>query len=287
MKRILILMMSAAIWSACSNSNGSTEKTGETKDSTSKETTFSGSTTIAPLALKVARSFHLQHDDFNFTISAAGSGVGIADLENNATDIAMSSRDMNDTERKKFEDSKKPVTEVKIASDALAVIVNPATGVDKLTREQLEKVFAGDVSNWKELGGKDIEITVFSRETTSGTYEFFKETVMKTQPFSNLAKQEQSNDAVRNNVMATPGGVGYVGLAFINDKVKAVTVSFDGKTYIAPNIEDVKNKTYPLTRPLFLIYHNSIAGKVKPFMDYLLSAQGQKEAEEIGYVSLQ
>jgi phosphate transport system substrate-binding protein len=299
MKRIIMLMTSAALWSACNSGQGSTTNTDSLKaksetssDSTKSqteagaETRFSGSTTVAPLALKTARLFHVTHEGFNFSIAAQGSGVGITDLENDATDIAMSSRDMTDAERKVFEDKKEPITEVKIANDALAVVVHPGNGVDKLTREQLEKIFSGAVTNWKELGGKDEKITVISRETTSGTYGFFKDAVLKSKDFAKTAEEVASNDIVKNKVSTTEGAIGYVGLAFLNDKVKALPISFDGKNYIAPDIADVKNKTYPLTRHLYLIYHNSYADQVKPFIDYLLSADGQKEIEEIGYFSI-
>jgi phosphate transport system substrate-binding protein len=193
---------------------------------------------------------------------------------------------MNESERKNFETSNHPVTTVKVANDALAVVVHPGNGVDKITREQLEKVFSGELKSWKELGGKDLKIMVVSRESGSGTYEFFKEAVMKTNAFTNSSLLEQSNDAVLDKVSNTTGGMGYVGLAFINEKVKALQVSFDGMPYVSPDIKDVKNKTYPLARPLYLIYHNDNEKKVKPFIDYLLSADGQKKVAETGYVPI-
>ncbi|WP_343671482.1 phosphate ABC transporter substrate-binding protein [Chitinophaga sp.] len=292
MKRITLLMMSVALWSACnSNHESKNLPAGDSAKATTAAISenmilLSGSTTIAPLAQKVAGYFRMQNDSFDIKITEGGSSVGIADLEKGATDIAMSSRDMNEAERKKFQETNHPITEVKIADDALAVVVHPGTGVDKITREQLEKVFSGEVTNWKELGGKDIKIMIISRESSSGTYEFFKEAVMKTKEFTTLAMFQHTNGTVVNKVSNTVGAIGYVGLAFIDDKVKALPVCFDGKTYVAPDIKHVKSKTYPLARPLFFIYQNSSAAKVKTFVDYLLSAEGQKEVEETGYVPI-
>lgn len=285
-------MMSAALWSACNANHESKNQT--VGDSLKAKPTvsnaniihLSGSTTIAPLAQKIAGYFRMKNDNFDINITEGGSSVGIADLEKGATDIAMSSRDMNEKERKQFQETNHPITEVKIADDALAVVVHPGTGVEKITREQLEKIFSGEAKNWKELGGKDVKIMIISRESSSGTYEFFKEAVMKTKEFTTLAVFQHTNGTVLNKVSTTEGAIGYVGLAFINDKVKALPVCFDGKNYVAPDIKHVKTKTYPLARPLFFIYQNSSAAKVKTFVDYLLSADGQKEVEETGYVSI-
>lgn len=285
-------MMSAALWSACNANHESKNQTvGDSlkaKPAGSNENIIhlSGSTTIAPLAQKIAGYFRMKNDNFDINITEGGSSVGIADLEKGATDIAMSSRDMNEKERKQFQETNHPITEVKIADDALAVVVHPGTGVEKITREQLEKIFSGEMKNWKELGGKDVKIMIISRESSSGTYEFFKEAVMKTKEFTTLAVFQHTNGTVLNKVSTTEGAIGYVGLAFINDKVKALPVCFDGKNYVAPDIKHVKTKTYPLARPLFFIYQNSSAAKVKTFVDYLLSADGQKEVEETGYVSI-
>lgn len=292
MKRITLLVMSAALWSAC---NSNHESKNQSAIDSLKETPatsnanvihLSGSTTIAPLAQKVAGYFRKLNDSFDIKITEGGSSVGIADLEKGATDIAMSSRDMHGDERQRFQAGNHPVTEVKIADDALAVVVHPGSGVSKITREELEQVFSGEVTNWKQLGGKDVKIMIISRESSSGTYGFFKEAVMKTKSFSSLAMYQHTNGSVINKVSTVEGAIGYVGLAFINDKVKALPVSFDGKNYIAPDIKHVKTKTYPLARPLFFIYQNSSAAKVKTFVDYLLSDAGQKEVEESGYVSL-
>lgn len=285
-------MMSAALWSACNAGHASKNQTEgdslKTKPAVINENIIhlSGSTTIAPLAQKVAGYFRMKNDSFDIKITEGGSSVGIADLEKGATDIAMSSRDMNETERKQFQETNHPITEVKIADDALAVIAHPGTGVEKITREQLEKIFSGEAKNWKELGGKDVKIMIISRESSSGTYGFFKEAVMKTKEFTTLALFQHTNGTVLNKVSTTEGAVGYVGLAFINDKVKALSVCFDGKNYIAPDIKHVKSKTYPLARPLFFIYQNSSEAKVKTFVDYMLSPDGQKEVEETGYVSI-
>jgi phosphate transport system substrate-binding protein len=218
-------------------------------------------------------------------VTGGGSGVGLAALQNGTTDIAQSSRKMKLDEKMKLQDAGKAFTETIIAYDALAVIVNPGNKVTQLTREQLESIYTGKVTNWKEVGGDDMKIVVYSRETSSGTYEFFKEHVLNKKNFATSALLMPATGAIVQSVSQTKGAIGYVGLAYLEADIKPLKVSYDqGKTFVQPNVENAMNKTYPISRPLYYYYLNSTAKTVQPFVDFILSAEGQKIVKEVGYV---
>lgn len=244
-----------------------------------------GSDTCLPLVQKEAENYMKGDSKRSVTVVGGGSGVGISALIEGSTDIAMSSRKMKFEEKNKINEAGKSAREVVIAYDALAVIVNPANKVGKLTREQLEGIFTGKITNWKQVGGADMPIVAYSRETSSGTYEFFKTNVMKNKNFKNGIMSMPATGAVVQSVSQTPGAIGYVGLAYLNSRVKALAISYDkGKNYVAPSVETAKNKTYPIVRPLFLYYPNSLKTKVTPFINFVLSAEGQKIVSQVGYI---
>ena len=186
-----------------------------------------------------------------------------------------------------FTDAKKPVKEVTVAWDALAVIVNPKNTVKKFTREQLEDIFTGKITNWKQVGGADAKIIAYSRESSSGTYEFFKEHVLNKKNYATSCLLMPATGAIIQSVSQTPGAIGYVGLAYLTGKVGAASISYDqGKTYVKPSMANAKNKTYPVSRKLYFYYLASKEAEYKPFMDFVLSKKGQKIVEEVGYVPL-
>jgi phosphate transport system substrate-binding protein len=137
----------------------------------------------------------------------------------------------------------------------------------------------------KEVGGADMKIVAYSRETSSGTYEFFKESVLKNKNYMNGILSMPATGAIIQSVSQTKGAIGYVGLAYINKEVKPIHVSYDaGKTFTEPSFENAKNKAYPIVRPLFYYYDVKNEGKVKPFIDYILSAEGQATVKQVGYI---
>lgn len=246
-----------------------------------------GSDTVLPLSQKEAESYMKTNKSAKITVIGGGSGVGLAALVDGTTDIAMSSRKMKMTEKMKLTDAGKAVKETTIAFDALAVIVNPANKVSQLTREQLEGIFTGKIKNWKDVGGNDMPVTVYSRETSSGTYEFFKEHVLNNKNYASSVLSMPATGAIIQSVSQTKGAIGYVGLAYVEKDVKTIKVSYDkGKTFIEPSMETAKNKTYPVIRPLYYYYLSSSEKMIKPFVDFILSADGQKIVQEVGYVPL-
>ena len=246
-----------------------------------------GSDTVLPLSQKEAETFMKKNPTAKITVIGGGSGVGIAAFLDGTTDIAMSSRKMKMSEKMKLTDAGKAYKEITIAYDALSIIVNPANKVTQLTREQLEGIFTGKITNWKDVGGDDEKIIAYSRESSSGTYEFFKEHVLNNKNYGSTVLNMPATGAIVQSVSQTKGAIGYVGLAYMEKTVKDVKVSYDkGKTYVEATIANAKNKTYPITRPLFYYYLTKDEKKVKPFVDYVLSDEGQKVVSDVGYVSL-
>ena len=255
----------------------------------SQKTSFKikGSDTVLPLSQKEAETYMKKNSNASITVTGGGSGVGLSALLSGTTDIAQSSRKMKIEEKQKMIDAGKSVKEVIIAMDALSVIVNPSNKILQLTREQLEGIFTGKIINWKEVGGDDLSIIVYSRETSSGTYEFFKEHVLSKKNFAPSALLMPATGAIVQSVSQTKGAIGYVGLAYSDKSVKSLKVSYDkGVSFIEPSVENAMSKKYPITRPLYYYYLTSIEGNVKPFVDYILSAEGQQIVRQEGYVPL-
>ena len=246
-----------------------------------------GSDTVLPLTQKEAEEYMKKNSGSSIMVTGGGSGVGLSALLSGTTDIAQSSRKMKMDEKMKLQDAGKAFTEKIVAHDALAVIVHPSNKVSQLTREQIEAIYTGKITNWKEVGGDDMTIVLYSRETSSGTYEFFREHVLNKKNFAASALLMPATGAIVQSVSQTRGAIGYIGLAYMESNIKAINVSYDsGKTYVTPSIDNAKNKTYPITRPLYYYYLNSAEKVVKPFLDYVLSAEGQKIVGEIGFVPL-
>jgi phosphate transport system substrate-binding protein len=249
--------------------------------------TIKGSDTVLPLSQKEAETFMKKDPSSKITVVGGGSGVGIAAFLDGTTDIAMSSRKMKMSEKMKLQDAGKAYKEVIIAYDALSIIVNPNNKVNQLTREQIEGIFTGKITNWKDLGGNDEKIVAYSRESSSGTYEFFKEHVMNNKNYGTSILMMPATGAIVQSVSQTKGAIGYIGFAYMDAKVKDVKVSYDkGKTYVEASVANAKNKSYPIVRPLFYYYLTKAESKVKPFVDYILSAEGQKVVGNVGYITL-
>lgn len=249
--------------------------------------TIKGSDTVLPLAQKEAEQLMKTTNDVSITVVGGGTGVGLTALIDETTDIAMASRDLKTEEKLKFSEAKKEIESVTIAFDALAVIVHPSNKVKQLTREQLEDIYTGKIKNWKEVGGDDAKIVAYSRESSSGTYEFFKEEVMNKKNYASDILSMPATGAIVQAVGQTKGAIGYVGLAYETKEVKQLAVSYDqGKLYVEPSISSAKDKTYPISRPLFYFYNKENTAKVKPIIDFALSPEGQKIVAEIGYIPL-
>lgn len=250
-----------------------------------------GSDTVLPVSQEAAEMYMSLHPDSRVTVTGGGSGVGISALMDGTTDIAMSSRSIKFNERVKLKNSGKQLREAVVAYDALAVIVHPSNPVTHLTRQQLEAIFRGKVTNWNQVKdpytgkrGPDLKIVVYSRETSSGTYEFFKTSVLREKNYMAGVLSMPATGAVIQSVSQTRGAIGYVGMAYVNDRVRAVKVSYDGKHFVYPTMETGRNHIYPIIRELYYYYTADRAKVVEPFLRFLLSGEGQRLVMRSGYV---
>ena len=229
-----------------------------------------GSDTVLPLTQELSEMYMKRNPSAMVTVTGGGSGVGISALLDGTTDLAMASRRIKFGEKMKMKQSKHEPCEVIVAYDALAVIVNPENPVGRLTREQLEGIFRGKI---------------YSRETSSGTYEFFKESVLHNKNYMSSILSMPATGAIIQSVRQTKGAIGYVGLAYLNPYVKAVAVSYDGgANYVSPSVETAMKKEYPIVRPLYYYYDKKNESKVMPFIDFIASPEGQKKTLELGFI---
>ncbi|WP_455587838.1 phosphate ABC transporter substrate-binding protein [Bacteroides sp.] len=244
-----------------------------------------GSDTLLPVAQQTAERFMNRNSDARVTVTGGGTGVGIAALVDNTTDIAMASRPIKFSEKMKAKTAKINIEEAIVAYDALAVVVHPSNPVKQLTRGQLENIFRGKITNWKQVGGEDRKIIVYSRETSSGTYEFFKESVLKNKNYMSGSLSMPATGAIIQSVSQTKGAIGYVGLAYVSPRVKTLAVSYDeGTHYAQPSVENATNKTYPIVRPLYYYYTTENKEAVTPLIDFILSDEGQDIIKKSGYI---
>lgn len=243
-----------------------------------------GSDTVLPVAQQTAERFMALNPDARITVTGGGTGVGISALLDGTTDIAMASRPIKFSEKMKVKSAGKEVEEVIVAYDALAVVVHPSNPVKQLTRQQLEDIFRGKITNWKQVGGDDRKIVVYSRETSSGTYEFFKESVLKNKNYMSSSLSMPATGAIIQSVSQTKGAIGYVGLAYLSPRVKSLSVSYDGKHFTPPTMESATDKSYPIVRPLYYYYNTENAGQVNPLISFILSPAGQEIIKKSGYI---
>ncbi len=247
-----------------------------------KAIVLKGSTTVLPIAQPCAEVFMDQSPNIDISVQGGGSGVGIASLIDGTCDIGNSSRPAKEEEIKTAQEKGVEIYANIIARDAIAVIVNPANQVEGLTLDQIKDIYLGKISNWSEIGGKDQAIVVVSRDSASGTFETFNELALKKEKLRPDALMQASNAAVATTVATTRGAIGYVGLGYVTDKVKAIKVN-----NTLPSKETVNDNSYPLARPLFMYTNGQPEGTIKEFLDFVLGAEGQKLVEENGFLSVQ
>ena len=171
-----------------------------------------------------------------------------------------------------------------VAYDALAVVVHPSNPVKQLTRQQLEDIFRGKITNWKQVGGDDRKIVVYSRETSSGTYEFFKESVLKNKNYMSSSLSMPATGAIIQSVSQTKGAIGYVGLAYLSPRVKSLSISYDGTHFAPPTMESATDKSYPIVRPLYYYYNTENSEQATPLIHFILSPAGQEIIKKSGYI---
>jgi phosphate transport system substrate-binding protein len=245
--------------------------------------TVAGSTTVQPLAEKMAEAFSAINPDVEITVQGGGTGVGVKSAGEGTVDIGTASRELKQEEK----DTYKDLTAYTIAKDGIAMIVNPGVKVDGLTKAQVRDIFAGTIVNWKDVGGPDKPIIVVSREEGSGTRDAFQTMVMGTDaagnavPIVGTAILQNSNGAIRTTVAETPFSIAYLSFGYLDSSVK--TLAIDG---VAATEANALNGTYPVVRPLLLLTKGEAAGLAKAWIDYILSPAGQQIVTEQGYLAI-
>ena len=254
----------------------------EPTSSSSQERTsikVTGSTTVLPIAQLTAEAYMGTHPNTDIQVTGGGSSVGVQAAGEKTADIGMSSRDVKSDELKKYPN----LVITTIGIDGVALIVNPSNTITSLTTTQIKDIYAGNYTNWKQVGGPDQAIVVVGRDSASGTREFFSEKVMNKGDFTSTQLEKNSNGAVQQTIAQTPGAIGYVGLGFIDNTVKAVKVDTNG-ALVEPTIANILSGAYPLSRSLYMITNGQPTALAKTYLDYILSPEGQSILAEEGFV---
>ena len=257
---------------------------------------ITGSNTVTPLSSVWAEEFMNMHPEVNIAVSGPGSGAGIADLINRTNDICQASRTIRATEIEQAQANGVEPYEIRVAIDALSVVVHPDNPVSELTFVQLSAIYTGQITNWSEVGGNDVEIVAIARDTNSGTHVFFKEQVVQMKGLPTEDKSlEYGGDVLLlpsteegvNQVADNANAIFYPGLGYVTDEVKLTAVKQTAdSTGVLPSIETALDGTYPIARPLLFYTDEEPTGVIKDFIDYCLSAEGQEKVLEVGYVPL-
>ena len=245
--------------------------------------TVKGSDTLVILAQKWAEEYMKSNTTVTIQVTGGGSGVGISALINGATDIANASRKMKPTEKDKLKARYNTLgVEVACAKDGITIYLNPTNKVKELSIKQLGDIFKGTITNWKEVGGADQAIKLYGRENSSGTYVFFQENVVKGD-YATSCQTLPGTAAVVNAVKKDPNGIGYGGAAYAEGIEICKVKKDDNSPAYKATAETIKNNEYPITRYLYMYLANRPTGEIKKYIDWILSAEGQKMVVEVGY----
>src|SRR6476620_3770224 len=238
-----------------------------------------GSDTLgAKLVPQLAEQFKAKHPDTTFDIAAEGSTTGIAAIIDGTAQIGMSSRRAKPSEVGAASSKGINMKPTIVAYDGIAVIVNSGNSVKGLTKKQVEQIFTGEVTDWSAVGGSSGKISVYTRNTSSGTYSDFKELAMKKRDYAPSAQKMAGNEQIASEVGKNANGVGYVGLAYTNASgIKVMAI--DGSL---PSVKSVHGKTYPYARPTFYYTNGEASGVAKEFLDFTIGSAGQRIAAQVG-----
>src|SRR5881392_3452018 len=242
-----------------------------------------GSDTLgAKLVPQLAEHFKAEHPGTTFDIAAEGSTTGIAAIIDGTAGIGMSSRRAKSSEVGAANAKGKNMKPTIVAYDGIAVIVNSANLVKGLTKKQVEQIFTGEVNDWSAVGGSGGKISIYTRNTSSGTYSDFKEMAMKKRDYAGGSQKMAGNEQIAAEVGKNPNGIGYVGIAYI----KATGVKAVGIDGTVPSQASIKAHSYAYWRPTFYYTNGEPGGEAKAFLDFTLGAKGQSIVSQVGFVPI-
>ena len=245
-----------------------------------------GSDTLgAKLVPQVAEAFKAVHPEVAFEIAAEGSTTGIAAITDGTAQVGMSSRRAKPTELSAALAKGVNMKPIIVCYDGMAVIVNEGNPLAQLTVRQVEQIFTGDVTDWSAVGGNPGSFSIYTRNTSSGTYSDWKELAMKKRDYAGSSQKMAGNEQIAAEVAKNPNGIGYVGLAYTHAPgIKVIgVVGKDGKI-VTPSDETVQNKSYPYARPNFFYTNGEPSGLTADFVEYMLGADGQAMVKKVGFV---
>lgn len=263
--------------------------------------TVKGSDTMVNLAQKWAEVYMGKNPSISIQVTGGGSGTGIAALLNKTTDLANASREIKESELEKAKKQGVEPTQYQVALDGIAVIVHPNNKVDNLTIQQLSDIFTGKITNWKQVGGENLPITLYGRENSSGTYEFFKEHVLgkdekdMQKDYATSTQVLQGTAALGESVARDVKGIGYGGVGYFAERndVKILHVKADQKSEaVVPsengkvNYEVIWNKKYSISRYLYCYTDQNAKPELKAYLDFIVSAEGQNVVKQMEYIPL-
>jgi phosphate transport system substrate-binding protein len=242
-----------------------------------------GSDTLgAKLVPQLAEAYKAAHPGTSFSIAAEGSTTGIAAIIDGTADIGMASRRAFDTEVSAASANGRTLKPTIVAYDGVAVIVNSSNAVAALTKKQIEGIFTGEITDWSAVGGKPGAISIYTRNTSSGTYSDFAKMAMAGKNYAGTAQKMAGNEEIASEVGKNANGVGYVGMAYLSAAgIKSLAVNG-----VKPTIATVQNHSYPLSRSTFYYTNGVPDGEAKAFLDFTISPAGQKIVQEVGFAPL-
>lgn len=281
-KKLIMIAMVGVLSIAAVFAQGGSESKAASATTIAKNYTFGGSSTVAPIINSAIPVFEAGNPGVKVSYETLGSSVGIKQLQEGTLSLAGSSREL------KAAEVEAGLVTTTIALDGLSVAVNSSVSISNLSMEQLAAIFAGEITNWKDVGGKDAKIELIVRDETSGTYGSFKEIVLDSQkkvPSVN-AIVARENGELAAKIASTPNSIGYIGMAFnhIITEAGGKILTING---IAPASETVKSGEYPISRELYVVSKGALQPSVeKDFVDFLLSAKGQAIVLESEFIPL-
>lgn len=245
-----------------------------------------GSDTILNVSQSIAEKYMEIHPNTKIAVTGGGSGVGISALINKTSDIAMASRNIKEKEYKKADEKNIKIKEIVLGYDGITIVVNKSNPIKDIDSKTLGKIFRGEISNWKEIGGNDGPIVVLSRDSSSGTHEFFKEHIIREgkKNDSEYGKEilyAPSNQAIKQEVNKNSNAIGYIGMGYVDDTISSLSV--DG---IFPSIKNISDNSYPIAREVYwyVPLETEKDNAIQNFVNFAISNEGQKIVKKEGFI---